>query len=200
MRPSSEIQTQIFVSPDDGVTTPPSPTPTTTAPPVTPTGDLTTVGLLPLARGNGDDLSAFYVKVRYKKKKMCACVCVCCVLCASMHTTRGIATFSELRPYDQSVDPLRLPCASFFLPATRTGIIRLRGPVTLAPLIAQLGSTCSTTATSSKSRSVSGWHVRAFCDEGGSNFMVHCLLPLAVGCASNIRTPPSALGFSRGLC
>lgn len=63
-------QTEIMVWPDDGVTTPPSPTPSTTAtpapaaePPATPEGDLVTVGLLPLARGTGDDLLAFYAKV-----------------------------------------------------------------------------------------------------------------------------------------
>lgn len=61
-----------MVWPDNGVTTPPSPTPPTTAtpapapavqPPVTPEGDLVTVGLLPLARGTGDELLAYYAKV-----------------------------------------------------------------------------------------------------------------------------------------
>lgn len=66
--------------PDSGVTTPPSPTPPTAATPapaptvqppvqplVTPEGDLVTVGLLPLARGTGDDQLAFYSKVCCQK-------------------------------------------------------------------------------------------------------------------------------------
>eukprot|EP00903_Cladosiphon_okamuranus_P018634 g17151.t1 len=71
----SIVETYIMVWPDSDVTTPPSPTPPTTAtpapapavqppvqPPVTPERNLVTVGLLPLARGTGSDELAFYSK------------------------------------------------------------------------------------------------------------------------------------------
>lgn len=73
--PACHEQTSIMVWPGDGATTPPSPTPVTTATPapavqqpVTPTGtsDLTPVGLIPLADCtgcSGEDLLAFYAKV-----------------------------------------------------------------------------------------------------------------------------------------
>ncbi|CAM9345379.1 unnamed protein product [Hapterophycus canaliculatus] len=70
----SIVETQIMVWPENIVTTPPSPTPSTTTtpapvdePPVTspPTGELATVGLLPLADCSGcfgEELPAFYSK------------------------------------------------------------------------------------------------------------------------------------------
>ena len=68
--PRDDEQTEIMVWPDASVTTPPSPTPTTTGtpapavqPPVAPEGDLVTVGLLPRARGTGDEVLAYYAKV-----------------------------------------------------------------------------------------------------------------------------------------
>lgn len=69
LSPSGE-QTEIMAFPEDGVTTPPSPTPTAepspaTTEPVTPTpsGDLQPVGLLPLVVALGTNLEKSYIKV-----------------------------------------------------------------------------------------------------------------------------------------